>query len=525
VSAVAAAPARAAAPDPGRTDPGPTRWVLGALVLTVVAGVAFRFVTRSDLWLDEALTVNIAKLPLSDLRDALRHDGAPPLFYVLLHGWIKVFGSSDVAVRSLSGVISIATLPAAWLAGRRLGGRWGAWAAVAVLASSPYAIRYATETRMYSLAMFLVLWGYVALRRALERGSFPLSVVLAVITGALCYTLYWSFYLLAVVALGVVWRAWKASDLTDRQAARGVLVAMIAGGLTFVPWLSTFRYQLQHTGTPWGNARLPWFGLAEAFAQFAGGDKHAEAFVYLPALIVLPLLALFGAAADRTHIELDLRTRPAVRWETVAAFATLVLGLVVSYIGSTAFEGRYAAVMFPLLALVVAYSVMTFASIRVRAGVLAFIVLLGFAGGVRNATENRTQAAQVADVINAEAKPGDTVVFCPDQIGPAVHRLIDPSLHLTQVTYPRATPPLLVDWVDYVDTIRATDPGAFARRVLTRAGDHAIWYVYAFGYHNVEGRCEALGNTLASRRPSTQRVVANDDKYFEYTGLFEYPPS
>ena len=95
-----------------------------------------------------------------------------------------------------------------------------------------------------------------------------------------------------------------------------------------------------------------------------------------------------------------------------------MLGLVVSYIGGTAFEGRYAAVMFPILALVVAYSVMTFASIRVRAGVLAFIVLLGFAGGVRNATENRTQAAQVADVINAEAKPGDYVVYCPDQIGP-----------------------------------------------------------------------------------------------------------
>ena len=499
--------------------------MLAALLLTVAAGVVFRFVTRSDLWLDEALTVNVAKLPLSDLREALRHDGAPPLFYVLLHGWISVFGSSDVAVRALPGVLSVATLPAAWLAGRRLAGRWGAWAAVAVLVSSPYAIRYATETRMYALAMFLVLWGYLALRRALERGSFPIYVALALITAALCYTLYWSFYLLAVVGIGLVWRAWRAPELADRQAARGVIVSMIAGGVMFLPWLSTFTYQLQHTGTPWGDARVPWFGVAEAFVQFAGGDKHGEAFIYLPVLIVLPLLALFGAAVNSTHIDLDLRTRPAVRWETAAAFATLVLGLVASFIASTAFEGRYAAVMFPLLALVIGYGVTTFGNIRVRAGVLAFIVVLGFVGGMRNVLDNRTQAAQVADVINAEAKPGDTVVYCPDQIGPAVHRLLSPSLHVTEVTYPRGTPPLLIDWVDYVDKIRATDPTAFGRRELQRVSDHTIWYVAAFGYHNVEGKCEALRAELSAVRHEKQHVVANDNKFFEYQGLFEYPPS
>ena len=57
------------------------------------------------MWLDEALSVNIARLPLGDLHDALKHDGAPPLYYVLLHVWTGVFGTGDVAVRSLSGVV------------------------------------------------------------------------------------------------------------------------------------------------------------------------------------------------------------------------------------------------------------------------------------------------------------------------------------------------------------------------------------------------------------------------------------
>ena len=145
--------------------------VAGAVV--VVAGIVLRFVTRSDLWLDEALSVNIARLPFSDLHEALKHDGAPPLYYVLLHLWIEVFGSSDFAVRSLSGVISVATLPLAWFAGRRLGRggppgpvradsartRLVAALVVIVFATSPYMIRYATEARMYALVMLLVTGG------------------------------------------------------------------------------------------------------------------------------------------------------------------------------------------------------------------------------------------------------------------------------------------------------------------------------------------------------------------------------
>ena len=58
----------------------------GAVIALFAVGVVIRFVTASHLWLDEALTVNIARLPLGQLTDALRRDGAPPLYYVLLHG-------------------------------------------------------------------------------------------------------------------------------------------------------------------------------------------------------------------------------------------------------------------------------------------------------------------------------------------------------------------------------------------------------------------------------------------------------
>src|ERR1700722_15255304 len=155
-----------------------------ALVVVVALGVLLRFWTRSALWLDEALTVDIARLPLHSLHAALRQDGAPPLYYVLLHFWMKVFGTSNLGVRSLSGVISVVTLPVAWAAGRTYG-RQSAWALVVLVATAPFAIYYGTEARMYSLVMLLTALGFLALSRAARRPTPANLVAVGLIIAAL----------------------------------------------------------------------------------------------------------------------------------------------------------------------------------------------------------------------------------------------------------------------------------------------------------------------------------------------------
>ncbi|MCU1618578.1 MAG: hypothetical protein JWR41_584, partial [Modestobacter sp.] len=136
--------------------------MVAAAALAVLAGVALRFIAPSALWLDEAQSVAIARSDLGGLFDALRQDGAPPLYYLLLHVWTSVFGTGAVAVRALSGLFGVLALVVAWLLGRRLGGPRVGTALTLLLASSPFAVRYASETRMYSLVVLLVLLGAAA---------------------------------------------------------------------------------------------------------------------------------------------------------------------------------------------------------------------------------------------------------------------------------------------------------------------------------------------------------------------------
>ncbi len=326
----------------------------------VAGGLVLRFVTRSDLWLDEALSANIAALPVGDMLDALARDGHPPLFYFLLHGWMQVFGEGDVAVRALSGVLAVATLPVAWVAGRRYGGRACATAVLVVLSVSPFALRYATEARMYSLVMLLVLLGWLAVGTALEEPRPLRLVAVGLLSGLLLLTHYWSLFLLASVVGLLAIRAARRSG-TERRTTVAVLGAVAAGGLLFVPWLPTFLDQLAHTGTPWGGPSRPAEVVTEGLID-VGGGPYGEARTLGAVLAVLALLAVFGRALDARHVELDLRTRPRARAEAAVLVATVVLGTSIGWVAGTAFASRYLAVVFPLLVLLVGLGISTIGS-------------------------------------------------------------------------------------------------------------------------------------------------------------------
>ena len=493
-------------------------------VLAVAVGLVLRFWTRSDLWLDEALTVNIARLPVHDIPGYLKRDGAPPLYYLLLHFWMGMFGTSDVAVRSLGGLFGVATIPLAWLAGQRLGGRVAAWAAMLLVATSPFAVHYDTETRMYSLVALLTVLGFLALDRALRAPRPGNLVAVAGVTGLLLYSHYWSIYLLATTAAWLVFQAWRGRP-EWRRGARAALVATVVGGLTFLPWVPIFLFQSKHTGTPWATP-ASFAAMVNAVASFAGGStSQGRALALL--FFALTGLGLFGLATDRLHIDLDIRTRPAGRPLAVVVVGTLAAAIIGGFASNSAFDARYASVVFVPLILMVSLGLTVFRDRHVRAGVLALAMVMGIAASVPNVTTNRTQAGEVAQALAATGKPGDVVAYCPDQLAPAVNRLL-PAGRYRQVTFPRGDGPAFVNWVDYATAVRNASPVTFAEKVeALAAGGHQIFVVWAPGYQAFGVQCEGIVQTLQgnSSYHATGLVVGDDKTFYQPMYLVRLTPN
>ena len=157
----------------------------------VALGLVLRFVAPSPMWLDEAISASLADEVgngWSALVDALRHDGHPPLYYVLLGAWSDVFGTTDAALRAFSGVLGVLSLPLGWLVARRHLDRRGSIMVVAVLASSPFAVRYATEVRMYGLLLVLLLVLHLVVVWTWERPSRGRAGAVAVVVAAVLLT-------------------------------------------------------------------------------------------------------------------------------------------------------------------------------------------------------------------------------------------------------------------------------------------------------------------------------------------------
>ncbi len=133
------------------------------LVALVVLALGLRWRTMwASYWGDEAIAIGIASHPVASLPHYLANDGSPPLFYLMLHYWMELFGRSTPATHALSMIGGLLAIPAAWWSGERLFGRRAARGAAALVATCAYLDYYSTETRMYSWLVLRPSWPLLA---------------------------------------------------------------------------------------------------------------------------------------------------------------------------------------------------------------------------------------------------------------------------------------------------------------------------------------------------------------------------
>jgi len=247
------------------------------LIACIAAGVGLRslWIGKRELWYDEVLSVLMAsgqksayKLPkdvpfslqtfsellkvspTQSMTDSVESvirgttgDAHPPLFYLGEHVWMRLFGNSEIALRSLVLLISLATLGVAYGIGRRVLGRQGGLIFAALFSLNPFFFAHSLNLRMYAPMVFwVVVSGYCFLALvgegdSLDERSLPKTrwrrwalrggVAIAIAAGLLTQYLfaYWLFALAALV-LYLDRKRWLAHGLT-----------LSAGVLMFVPWV------------------------------------------------------------------------------------------------------------------------------------------------------------------------------------------------------------------------------------------------------------------------------------------------
>ena len=102
--------------------------------------------------MDEALTAYEAQLPFGAMIHTVVHvETTPPLYFVLIWAWAHLFGTGEVALRSVSLLAGVALVPIAYLSARDLVNVRAGVVAAALVTFNPFLIWYSQEARAYML--------------------------------------------------------------------------------------------------------------------------------------------------------------------------------------------------------------------------------------------------------------------------------------------------------------------------------------------------------------------------------------
>jgi mannosyltransferase len=412
---------------------------LGALVLLSL--VLRTQVLDVGFWIDEGLSVGIADRPLADIFDALRLDGSPPLYYLLLHFWMEVAGTSEEAVRSLSLVCALLAVPVAWWAARGLFGERAAWMAAVLAATNPFLTLYAQEARMYALAALLALVACGAFGRAFVTGADPRrwAIAYAVSLAALLYTHNWALFFGA--ACGIAWIALLLATPAGPRRRELLTTGLIAFGgalLLYLPWVPTTLYQAAHTGAPWAESPtvLALLGTpGRMLGKFAQVALLLAAGAGLVRLFSRPLSPPGRAAACLLGI----------------AVLTVVLAWTSSQV-SPAWANRYLAFAVAPLLLAGAAGLANAG----RLGIAGLVVAAALAAG-NTPPDDKSNVRDVAAAIGPSLRPGDMVVSTqPEQVPVLAYYLPDGLRYGTLTGELDDTG--VTDWRDGPERLEATSP-------------------------------------------------------------------
>ncbi len=201
---------------------------------------------RWSIWFDEAFGIYLIRHSFLDIAKYTSTDVHPPLYYWTLKIWQGIFGSSEIALRSLSMVFMMVAIVFVYLLVRRaFSVRVGAWV-VGLLALSPMMVRYSEEARMYGMAMAIVAAATYLLVDLANRPTKRKWVLY----GILVSLGMWTHYYTAIAWMAHwVWRYMTVRSKNARETRKAfwtkpwVWAHTLAVGL-FLPWVPSLVRQV-----------------------------------------------------------------------------------------------------------------------------------------------------------------------------------------------------------------------------------------------------------------------------------------
>ena len=253
------------------------------LVLILLLGLGLRIIDLGgeSLWLDEGGSVYKSGVDPEVFFRGKQPFVSPPLYYLLLRGWIRIFGDSESSIRLPSALFGTLNILLIYLAGKELFGRKTGLTAAFLLAVSVFNIYFSREARMYSLLCSLGLLSMFSLLKMIRSFRLHNTILYFVSTLFLLYTHNLAITIIAAQNIFIIYFLSINRNTGLSYFKKWFLLQFILL-LGYMPWLTTLVRQffnIQRTG--YWNPPVSLSAPLNTVVFFAGSAPAAILYVIL----------------------------------------------------------------------------------------------------------------------------------------------------------------------------------------------------------------------------------------------------
>jgi uncharacterized membrane protein len=406
------------------------------LIPLIGAGILFLyFINASQLYsqsirLDESQSLWVSSKPIINILQTISQDVHVPLYAVLLHFWIQLFGNDIIFARTLSLLFFIATIPALYLMARESSTKMVAFLTVTFFALSPFMVWYASEARMYTLFAFITVLNHLFFLRFHKSNgqTGKLGLFITAIIGF--YTHY--FFLLIIATQGIfLFITTVIKSLKDREIEERPFIShlfqnkkqlvlyssvIFCSFLFFIPWLYFVISQGSASNTKPLIPAPTSYNIFSTFINFVFGFQSPTIQGLLISLWPLIIILFFFIFTQKKRIKSDV-----LEYFCLATFVPVLLAFIVSFIRPV-FLSRYLILVTPTLFFLLAWILINFAQKWGRYIGICFIILLITLMHIQNSsaqTPVKEDYQGVTNYLSQNAKPQEVIaVTAPFTIYP-----------------------------------------------------------------------------------------------------------